>query len=210
MIRYFAAHPTAANIVMLAIIAVGLASLPGLNKESFPVVDRYQLQVSVVYPGASASDVEDALCNRLEDATDGISFMKEQACEARDNLGILTLEMQEEGDMQLFVDDVKTAVDAIHDFPDEAEDPVIKTLGRTSPVISVALTADKLTRAELKALAEYYRDRLLALPAVPIVSIDGFSTHELSVLMREEVLLKYRLSIQDVASLIQRRRLPNW
>jgi len=207
MIRYFAAHPTAANIVMLAIIALGLAALPGLNKESFPIVDKYQVQVSVAYPGASATDVEDGLCNRFEDATDGISFMEEQACEARDNLGILTLDMQEEGDMQLFVDDVKTAIDGIQDFPDEAEDPVIKTLGRTSPVISVALTADKLTRAELKALAEYYRNRLLALPAVPIVEIDGFSTHELSVLVREEVLLKYQLSVQDVANLIKQQAL---
>jgi multidrug efflux pump subunit AcrB len=205
MIRYFAAHPTAANIVMLAIIAVGLAALPGLNKESFPIVDKYQVQVSVTYPGASAIDVEDGLCNRLEDATDGISFMQEQTCEARDNLCILTLEMQEEGSMQLFIDDVKTAIDGIQDLPDDAEDPVIKTLGRTSPVISVALTADKLTRAELKALAEYYRNKLLALPTIPIVKIDGFSTHELSVLVQADVLLKYHLSIQNVANLIQQQ-----
>lgn len=207
MIRYFATHPTAANIVMLAIIAVGLAALPGLNKESFPIVDKHQVQVSVAYPGATASDVEDGLCNRLEDATDGISFMDEQICEARDNLGILTLEMQEEGDMSLFVDDVKTAIDGIQDFPDEAEDPVIKTLGRTSPVISIALTANKLTRAELKALAEYYRNKLLALPTIPIVEIQGFSTHELSVRVREEILLKYQLSIQDIANLIQQQAL---
>jgi multidrug efflux pump subunit AcrB len=131
--------------------------------------------------------------------------MQEQTCEARDNLGILTLEMQEEGNMQLFVDDVKTAIDGIQGFPDDAEDPVIKTLGRTSPVISVALTADKLTRTELKALAEYYRNKLLALPAIPIVEIDGFSTHELSVLVREEVLLKYHLSVQNIANLIQQQ-----
>ena len=205
MIRYFASHPTAANILMLAIIAVGLAALPGLNKESFPIVDMHQVQVRVVYPGASATDVEDAICNRLEDATDGISFVKEQTCDASDNVGSLTMEMQEEGDMTLFVDDIKTAMDSIQDFPDEAEDPIIKTLGRTSPVISVALTADKLTRSELKALAEYYRDRLLAIPDVPIVTIDGFSTHELSVLVRKESMLKYHLSIQDVANLIQQQ-----
>ena len=205
MIRYFAAHPTAANILMLAIVALGLAALPGLNKESFPVIDLNKLQVSVAYPGASATDVEDALCNRLEDATDGISFMKEQACEALDNRAVLTLEMQEQGDMQLFIDDVKTAMDGIQDFPDESEDPIINILGRTSPVVSVALTADKLTRSELKALAEHYRNRLLALPTIPIVNIDGFSTHELSVLVRKDALLQYSLSVQDVANLIRQQ-----
>ncbi len=30
MIRYFAAHPTAANLLMVALIVAGLAALPGL------------------------------------------------------------------------------------------------------------------------------------------------------------------------------------
>ncbi len=94
MIRYFVSHPTAANILMLAIIAVGLVALPNLNKETFPKIDLNQVQVSVAYPGASPSDVEEGICNPLEDATDGISFTKEQRCEARDNIGVLTMEMQ--------------------------------------------------------------------------------------------------------------------
>ena len=47
MIRYFAAHPTAANIFMLAIIAIGLVALPGLNKETFPEIKLNQIQVMV-------------------------------------------------------------------------------------------------------------------------------------------------------------------
>ena len=74
MIRYFAAHPTAANILMLAIIAIGVVALPNLNKETFPKIDFNQVQVAVAYPGASPSDVEEGICNPLEDATDGISF----------------------------------------------------------------------------------------------------------------------------------------
>ena len=202
MIRYFTGHPTAANILMLAIVAVGLAAMPGLNKESFPIIELFQAQVQVAYPGASASDVENAICNRLEDATDGISFIEEQSCEARDNIGTLSLDMQEAGNMTQFVEDIKTAVDSIHNFPDEAESPVINIPGRTSQVISIALTAEKLTRSELKALAEQYRNRLLSLPKIPIVNIDGFSTHELSVLVRKDAMLQYGLSVQDIAVLI--------
>lgn len=203
MIRYFAEHPTAANILMLAIVAVGLAAMPGLNKESFPTIELFQVQVQVAYPGASASDVENAICNRLEDATDGISFIEEQSCEARDNVGTLSLDMQEAGNMAQFVEDIKTAMDSIQNFPDEAESPVINIPGRTSQVISIALTAEKLTRSELKALAEQYRNRLLSLPKIPIVNIDGFSTHELSVLVRKDAMLQYGLSVQDIAILIQ-------
>jgi len=204
MMRYFAAHPTAANILMFIIVLLGLTSLPGLNKETFPEIKLYKVQVTVNYPGASASEVEEGICNRLEDATDGISFLEERSCEARDNVGVMVLDMQEVGHLQQFIDDINSAVDGITDFPDDAEEPLIDELGRTSAVVSVALNAD-LSQPELKALAEHYRDRLLALPQIPMVDISGFSTHEFSVRVKAETLRRYRLSIQDIANLIRQQ-----
>lgn len=207
MIRYFASHPTAANILMLAIVAIGLVSLPGLNKETFPKVDLNQVQVTVAYPGASPSDVEEGICNPLEDATDGISYTKEQRCEARDNIGMLTMEMQESGEIRQFIDDIKSSVDGITDFPANSEDPVITELGRTEPVVTVAITANNLSSPELKTLAEYYRDNLLAIPQVPIVTVSGFSTHQLNVQVKPEAILQYGLSIQNIADLIKAQAL---
>lgn len=203
MIRYFASHPTAANILMIAIVAVGLATLPGLNKETFPALELNRFNVTAAYPGASTADVEEAICTRLEDATDGISFVDEQSCEARDNLGVLTLVMQEGGDIKQFEDDIISAVDAIGDFPSEVEDPTIVKVGRTDRVVDVAITSKELTASELKALAEHYRKKLLSIPGVPIVDVEGFSTHQLNVMISPETMLKYRLNVQSVANLIQ-------
>jgi len=204
MIRFFAAHPTAANILMFVILLLGAASLPSLNKETFPEITFNQIQITVAYPGASASEVEEGICNRLEDSTDGISFLEERRCEARDNVGIMILDMQESGNLKQFMDDVISEIDAIDDFPDEAEDPVYRELGRTKPVVSVAINAD-LSQPELKALAEYYRLRLLALPDVPMVEVSGFSTHEFSIRIKAETLRRYHLSITDIANLIQQQ-----
>ncbi len=202
MIRYFTTHPTLSNILMMAIIALGIASLGSLNKESFPQLKPSKVQVTALYPGASPEDVEEGVCNPLEEATDGISFLKEQSCDARDNVAVFTLEMQESGDIRAFTDDIKSAIDTIQNFPDHLEDPMIKQLGRTSPVASIAITSDKLTPSELKALADDYRDQLLAMPTIPIVHIDGFSTHQLQVLIQPEALKKYQLSLQNIAQRI--------
>jgi len=206
MIRYFASHQTAANILMFVIVLAGLLVLPTLNKETFPEIDTNKIKITVVYPGASTGEVEEGICNRLEDATDGLSFLEEQRCEARDNIGILTLDMQEQGNIQQFLNDVNAAVDGITDLPDNAEGPVVEELGRTKPVVSVAINAD-LAQPELKALAEYYRDRLLALPEIPIVTVSGFSTHQLSVLIKPESLRQYQLSIDDIANRIKNQSL---
>ncbi len=202
MIRYFTEHPTAGNILMMAIIAIGLFSLSNLNKESFPLLDPSKVKVTMAYPGANPADVEDGICNRLEDATDGISFLKEQECDARDNMAIFTLEMQEAGNIDDFYDDIKAAIDGISDFPEESEDAIIEQLGRISLVANVAITSENLTASELKALTETYRNKLLAIAEIPIVTVGGFSTHQLQVLLNPDTLLKYHLSVQDIANLI--------
>lgn len=206
MIHYFASHQTAANILMFIILLAGLLVLPTLNKETFPEIDTNKVKVTVVYPGASPGEVEEGICNRLEDATDGISFLEEQRCEARDNIGILTLDMYEEGNIQQFLDDVNSAVNGISDFPENTEEPIVEELGRTEPVVSVAINAN-LTQPELKALAEYYRNRLLAQADIPIVTVAGFSTHQLSVLIKPESLRQYQLSVEAIANLIKSQSL---
>ena len=202
MIRYFAAHPTLANILMIAIILLGLAGLPTLNRETFPEIANRLVLVNVPYPGASPLDVEEGICNPLEDATDGISFMEERICEARDNVGRMTLKMREGGDIERFLDDIRSAVDSIVEFPDDSEEPIIEELGRTQPVMNVAV-ASELTGRELRKLTEYYRKQLLALPEVPIVTVSGFSTQELSVKIEPAILGQYELSVEEVASRIR-------
>jgi multidrug efflux pump subunit AcrB len=201
MISFFARHPTVANILMLSILVMGITTLPGINRETFPFIEKYEVQVKVVYPGASPDDVETAICNRLEDATDGIGFTEEQRCEARDGIGILTMKMYETGDIETFLDDVKTAVDGVSDFPDEVDQPVVEKLGRTSDVIAIAITANQ-SLSQLKALAEYYRNQLLTIPQIPIVIVDNFSEHQLRVLIKAEALRQYNMSLQDVSNLI--------
>jgi len=208
MIRYFAAHPTAANILMIAIILLGLSSLSGLNKETFPQLKSDKVQVKIPYPGASPEDVEEGICNRLEDATDGISFLEEQKCEARDNLSIFTVTMQEGGNIKTFKDDIQAAIDTITDFPDGIEDITVKELGRVDTVLLLAISSD-LPPTELKALAEYYRKRLLQTANIPIAEIQGFSQHEYRIEIKPDALQAYKLSIQDIADLIKSQALDS-
>ena len=99
MLRFFAKHHTAANILMLVIIVLGLSVLPQLKRETFPEITNRKVNVEVPYPGASALEVEEGICNPLEDATDGISYLKEQVCGAKEGIGVLTLEMLQQGDL---------------------------------------------------------------------------------------------------------------
>ena len=206
MIRYFAAHPTAANLLMFVLLLMGISVLPDIKRETFPEVKAYTVEVMVRYPGATPLDAELGICLPLEDALDGISFTEERSCEARQNLGMMTIKMLEQGDFEQFMTDVKDAVDGISDFPDQAEEPVITEKGRTQNVVSVALTAD-IPRAELKTLAEEIKQRMLRHPAIPLVEISGFSNRQLRIQIPHHNLRRYGLNIQEVVNLIGKQDL---
>ncbi|MGE3247412.1 MAG: efflux RND transporter permease subunit, partial [Beijerinckiaceae bacterium] len=180
MIRYFASHPTAANLVMIGFLAIGLVSLPMLPRETFPRLEPNRVEVSVVYPGARAEDVREAICGRIEDAIGKVDQVLETKCEAREGIGRATVKMREGANLDRFTSDIKTQIDAITSFPQSSERAIIKQLGRTDFVAAVAVTGPE-NRSHLKAYAEDLKARMQQTPGISKVEIRGFSDHQIRI-----------------------------
>ncbi len=202
MIKWFALHPTAANLTMLAIILLGVITLPGLQRETFPAISNDKVSITAIYPGATAAEVEDAVCRRFEDALESITDLDEIRCESSEGLGKATAVMVEGSDMLQFLDDIKSEIEAINDFPDQVESPVVEELGRTDSVISIAITGPD-DPVVLKAYAEDVKDRLLATAEIANIEINGFSDHHIRVEISAAKLRQYGLSMSSIASRIQ-------
>jgi len=204
MISFFARHPTVGNLLMLFLAALGLLGLPDLQRETFPDFAPQELQISVPYPGASAEDVEEAICQRLEDAIDSVNDIAEMRCEAREGMARATVELEEGGDFPRFLDDVNTEIDAIDNFPEQVESPVIKELGRTDNVVAIAITGP-MSNSDLKAYAEQVKEQLQQLPEVSQVDVNGFSDHQLRIQVPARALRQYGLSMSDIANAVTRQ-----
>ncbi len=140
MIRFFAAHPTAGNLLMILFFAAGIFSVPSLRRETFPDYTADEVEITVSYPGATAEDIEDAVCRRIEEAVDGVNDVEEIRSEAVEGMGKVVVRMQEGKDFPTFINDIKTEVEAVDEFPIETEDPIVKEVGLTEHVVSVAVT----------------------------------------------------------------------
>ena len=209
MLRLFAGHPTAANLLMLAFLALGLISLPQLSRETFPEIQLYEVRVSVSYPGAGPEEVEQGICLPLENATNGLSFLEEKRCEARSNIANMILKMKQQGDFNDFLDDVRSAIDQIDNFPTDSKQPVITELGRTSPVVTLALTVDdpQFPAAELHDLAELIKAKMQQTTGIPLVELSGFSQRQLQVTLLPQRLRQYQISLQQVAERLKQRNI---
>ncbi len=206
MIRFFASHPTAANLIMIGLVAIGLVAAPTLQRETFPRVAPSRVQVMAVYPGARPEEVEEALCQRIEDAIDRISDVDEIICEANEGLAKAIIEMREGSDLDQFTSDVKTEIEAITDFPDKVEKPVISQLGRTDFVASVVVSGPS-DRTQLKALAENVKDKMLRYGGIPKVDVTGFSDRQIRIEISDLALRQYGLSVSDIANTIRRQNI---
>ena len=158
---------------MMLFLAAGLLSLPTLRRETLPDFTPDEVEVRVIYPGASAEEVEEAICERVEDALDGIKYIEEVRSDAREGLSIVTVEMEDGGDFTTFKDDIDTELSAIDDFPVDAEEPIIRQLGTTDLVLAI-LVSGPMTVPHLKAYCEDLKRRLQQEPGISLVKIRGF------------------------------------
>jgi HAE1 family hydrophobic/amphiphilic exporter-1 len=190
-------HPTAANLLMVLFILLGLMSIGDIRRETFPDFASTEVSITAAYPGATAEDVESAICERIEEAVEGISNIKKTTSKASEGLATVTLEMEDGADPTEFLNDIKTEVEAISNFPDQVENVIVKRLNRTDQVLSVAVTGP-MSESHLKLYCKQLKDRLKSLPLVSQVEILGFSDHQLQVEISSYNLMRLGLSVSDI------------
>ncbi len=201
MIGFFARHPTAGNLLMLGFLVMGLFAIPTIQRSTFPDFSEQIVEVRVPYPGATPGDVEEAICRRIENAVESVERVEEIVSEARENVGIVTLKMLEGGDEAVFLSDIKTEVEAISDFPDRAEPPVIKPVQRTDNVVSIAVAGD-MAVTTLKAYCEDLKERLLRVPEVSLVTMTGFAQRQIRIEVPATILMQYGISVEQLARVV--------
>lgn len=210
MISFFTRHPTAANLLMISLIILGLRALPDIKRETFPEFTPLYVVASIIYPGASPQEVEESLCVRMEDAVDGLANIIEKRCEALEGSAKLTLKLDADADLGRMTFDVQTQINAINDFPDEIESPIVEELNRNDPVVDIAVSAP-LPWPELKAYSESLKRKLQIDYDVDLVEVSGFSDHEFRIELDLQAVRQMGLSISDIANQVtlQNIKLPS-
>ena len=116
-LAWFAANHVAANILMIFILVSGVLALTHVVIEVFPELDTDRVTVQVPYRGASPAEAEEGVCIRVEEAISSIDGIKRIRSTAQENLGTVTIELEEDADNREVLDDIKAAVDRIETFP---------------------------------------------------------------------------------------------
>ena len=212
VIRWAISNAPGMNTMVIGVLLLGVLSLFSLRRETFPEFELEVILVSVPYPGADPDEVETAICQKVEEAVSSLAGIKEITSIAQENLGSVVLEVDPSTpDVQKVLNEVRSEVDRISTFPEQAEDPEVKQITFRDTAIKVAVLGPQdqssVAQLHLRDVAEDVRERLLQLEAVTQANIQGAREYEIDVEVPEPTLRRYGLSLSDVAHAIRRENL---
>ena len=205
-IAYMAGNSVAANLLMWAIIAAGLVSLTGLDREAWPTTPFYHIEVSMAYPGATPEEIEESIVVKIEDQVSGLDDVKAVKSVSAPGMASVRVQMDFDTDMARALNDIESAVNRIQSFPASAERPSFREMTNRMSMMRLIVYGDVSERS-LKELAYQIKDELTALPSVSQVEVSGIRKYEISIEVPLHRLRALGLTLTDIANTIRRSSL---
>ena len=220
-VKWFTRNHVAGNFMMLVVLLAGFTTWFKLKKEIFPDIAIDAVSVSIPYPNATPEEAERGVVIPVEEAIADLQGIKKIRGTGAQNIGSVMVEVETGYNVRSVMSDVKSRVDAIENFPEEAETPVLEEILIKNPVMSITLTADT-DEATMRKIAERVRDDLLTyeapkansistffarifggVPKISQVQITGTRPYEISIEVSEEKLRKLGLKLSDIAQAVR-------
>ena len=203
MISWWVRNPKAANLLMAAIIIVGIATFSRIEQEVFPKISAPVVSVHYVWPGASPKEVEDQIIVRVEESLRDIEGIEKLRAFAQESFGAIYVQGFAGTDVDYLMQEVKREVDTIVSIPLKVEPPVVDDASFEFPILAIALSGD-VSEKRLTKTARVLRDELALQPHVDIVNILGNRKEEISIELSETAMRRYGLNFDDIVNAIRK------
>lgn len=200
IIAWFARNSVAANLLMVFIIVMGIASFATIQRQMFPNIEINYITVTANYPGASPQEIEESIFIKIEEAIKDITEIKRTVSRAFRGNGTVSLEIDTNAELTDVLDKVKLRIDGIATFPAGMEPVNVSQVEFQQDVIEMPLVGN-LPLSELKQIAKEVEDELLQLGTVSLVQMSA-PNDEIAIEIKPDTLRKYGLSIADVTRAI--------
>ncbi|WP_323784805.1 efflux RND transporter permease subunit [Thalassovita sp.] len=200
ILSYFTRHRTAANLLLVVLLVLGMAAVPRMRAQFFPDVVVDDVSVSVKWDGAGAEDVDTAIVQLLEPALLTVEGVESSESASREGRANISLSFEPGWDMSRAADDVQAAVDAVTSLPDDAEDPQVTRGAWRDRVTDVVITGPVEPR-QLGLFADEFVARLFSV-GVTRTTIRGVAASETLVEIPSVNLIAHDITIQQIAGAI--------
>ncbi len=196
--------PISTIMIFVAVLVLGVFSLRNLAIDMYPEMELPMVSVITVYSGANATDRETNVTRVLEDQLNTVSNLKELTSVSRDNLSMITLELEWGSDITEAANDVRDVISRTASYlPDGADQPIVfKFSSSMIPIMYMSVTADESYAALNKILDEKMVNVLNRIEGVGTISLAGTPVREIQVNVDPNKLAAYNLTVEGLGGII--------
>tara|TARA_Y100000022_G_scaffold77187_1_gene66611 strand:+ start:25 stop:3390 length:3366 start_codon:yes stop_codon:yes gene_type:complete len=194
---------------MFIFLAFGINAYNTLPREDFPEIITSEVFISTINPGNTPEDIERFITVPLEEAVKGVSNLVDIKSTSLENYSIISLEFDEEIDIELAKQKVRDQIDSVisgEDWPTfnnvKVEPDILSmSLAEEMPILNVNIQGDYPTE-QLKTYAEILEDRIEKLDEIKEVDILGAQDEEIEVAVDIKKMTASKVSFEDILSAI--------
>lgn len=198
-IAWFTRNSIAANLLMIAVVVVGLLVARSIRQEIYPTFTLDVVEIDMDYRGASPAEVEHSIIQPIESELRGMDLVRTVKSIAREGRAFVSAELVPGTDRNRGLQEITAAVQRISLFPDEAEAPEVSLdMGRRRGVMYLSVYGD-LDQQGLVKFARQMQESLMAEPDISVVELRGVRRPEIHVEISRERLRSLGLRLEDVA-----------
>ena len=194
-------RPLTVLMVILGVALMGAISYTHLRVDRLPPIDIPFLGVNVIYPQASATDVEQLVAQPIENALSGLPGIETITSNSSEGRATVTLQFASGTNIDAAALEVGRRLSAVRrQLPADASEPsFFRADPNASPILNVALSGaptDQLFDIANNDL----QPQLQSVPGVASVSISGGLQREIQVTVDYARIASYGLTIQQLSN----------
>jgi multidrug efflux pump subunit AcrB len=184
LVRALLTNAPLANICFVLVLILGLLAYQQMPREQDPEINFNWVNITTIYPGASAEDVERLITNPLEDALKSVADVRFVASNSRENASNILVRFRDLSARQFDkrVNDLRREIQnrANEELPSEAREPLILEITTSNgfPTATLLLTGNADDDA-LRLAGAAIKDDLERIEGVDQVYANGLRDPEL-------------------------------
>ena len=194
-------------ILTVILLIAGFRIVSRTRFDVFPEFAPPLVEIQTEAPGLSTAEVEILVTVPIENAMNGVSWLKLIRSKSVLGLSSVILYFEDGTDIMKARQMVQERLTVIAGkLPEVANPPVmLSPLSSTSRVLKIGITSDTLSQMEMTTLAKWtIRPRLMAIPGVANVAIWGQHDRQIQVLIDPNHLYTHGITTNEVITAVQR------
>jgi HAE1 family hydrophobic/amphiphilic exporter-1 len=198
-------RPLLIVVVFTVLLLFGFQCYFKLNYNLLPKIEVAMVNVSTVYPGASAAEVETSVTKKLEDAFASIEGLDKITSTSQEGVSQISVALKSGTDIDEAERNIQRKADqAQNDLPDDIDKPVVNKVNlEEAPVIRAGVTSKLAPKILYDLIDKQVRPVLQNVAGVGQVNIIGGDEREIQVNIDQRKLNAYGLGITQVTAAVK-------